>query len=232
MCCNSREKERSKRPSAFFFFSSVGVEKSFLPHFLSSLLFSSEMVLLPLSTPPLSRPGRVAAPLFPTACLSRLSRHDKHRNCAAESPRERRGARRNRNASSASSSISAAAAASNDDDQQPEQQRDPALLRSLLAQAVSDEDYRQASVLKLELEAADPSILLRLRLEEAVSKEKYEEAAELKARLDELLPPPPPKFEPGPTSSDTVTEGIRVKVKSFFVASQSVAGSTFTFAYR
>lgn len=133
----------------------------------------------------------------------------------------------------ASSSIAAAATAANDDDQQQQQKRrDPDLLRALLAEAVSSEDYREASRLKQELETADPSILLQLRLEEAVKEERYADAAELKAQLEALRPPPPPKFEPGPTTSDTVTNGIRVKVKSFFVASQSVAGSTFTFAYR
>ena len=129
-------------------------------------------------------------------------------------------------------SSSIVAAADLDDDDKTERPRDPKLLRALLAEAVSNEDYREASKLKHELKEADPSILLQLRLEEAVREERYELAVELKAQLDALRPPPPPKFEPGPTTSDTVTNGIRVKVKSFFVASQSVAGSTFTFAYR
>ena len=132
----------------------------------------------------------------------------------------------------AAASSSSAAAANNDDENEQPQRRDPKLLRSLLAEAVLEEDYALASRLKLELEAADPTILLRLRLEEAVKEERYADATDLKSQIDALRPPPPPRFEPGPTTSDTVTNGIRVKVKSFFVASQSVARSPFTFAYR
>ena len=187
-----------------------------------------------LSSPTLlsSRPGGAAA-LIRSRADSPICRKPLHHRCCKEgAPRER-----TRRATSRFASAAAAAAAANDDDEtdvetKKQQLRDPELLRALLAEAVSDADYRAASRRKAELEAADPSILLALQLEEAVKEERYEAAAELKSRLDALRPPPPPRFEPGPTTSDTVTDGIRVKVKSFFVASQSVAGSTFTFAYR
>lgn len=94
-----------------------------------------------------------------------------------------------------------------------------------MADAVSKEDYAEAARLKARLEVADPSILLRRQLEEAVAQERYGDAARLKSELDALLPPPPPKFEPPPTSSECVTRGIRVRVKSFFVAGQSAVGT-------
>ena len=181
--------------------------------------------MLSSSTLLFSRPGGAAALLRPSASL--LCRRPLHR-CTEEYCRVR--TRRNQFASSIVAAA-AAAADGNHKETKQQQKRDPKLLRALLAEAVSEEDYKEASRLKSELER-DPSILLQLQLEEAVKEEKYADAAKLKARLDALLPPPPPKFEPGPTTSDTVTDGIRVKVKSFFVASQSVAGSTFTFAYR
>ena len=188
--------------------------------------------MLSSSTLLFSRPGGAAA-LLGSRADSPLCRKPLHRGTdpkGASRGRER-STRQSRLASSSicAASAAAAAAANGDGD---EARRDPKLLRTLLAEAVSEENYEEASRLKLELEAADPSILLQLQLDEAVREEKYEAAAELKARLDALLPPPPPKFEPGPTTSDTVTDGIRVRVKSYFVASQSVAGSTFTFAYR
>ena len=181
--------------------------------------------MLSSSTLPFPRPGSTAA-LLRARADSPLCQQPPLRRCSAGGASTRGRARRCESSQIAATS-SAAAAADADG-----KTRDPKLLRTLLAQAVSAENYKEASKLKLELEAADPSVLLHIQLEEAVKKERYEEAAELKAQLDALLPPPPPKFEPGPTTSDTVTDGIRVKVKSYFVASQSVAGSTFTFAYR
>jgi hypothetical protein len=182
--------------------------------------------MLSSSTLLFSRPGGALA-LLRSGADSPLCR--KHlRRCTEGASGGRERTRRSRLASS--SIVASAAAAANGGDET--KQRDPKVLRTLLAKAVSKENYKEASRLKAELEAADPSILLQLQLEEAVKDERYSVAAGLKAQLDALRPPPPPKFEPGPTTSDTVTDGIRVRVKSYFVASQSVAGSTFTFAYR
>lgn len=68
-----------------------------------------------------------------------------------------------------------------------------------------------------------------------------QDAAALRDRLKEARPPPPPlplppvapKFDPtAPTTSDTVTEGIRVTCRSFYVPSESrPASSAYFFAY-
>ena len=80
--------------------------------------------------------------------------------------------------------------------------------------------------------AADPGTALQAALAVAIAPEDYGAAAAARDALAALAPPPPPP-PPPPTLAERVTAGVRVRVKSFFVAAQSSATrGVFTFAYR
>ncbi|KAL4447227.1 hypothetical protein ABPG77_007260 [Micractinium sp. CCAP 211/92] len=81
---------------------------------------------------------------------------------------------------------------------------------------------------------AHPITVTKAELEAAVQEERFQDAARLRDRLRELLPPPPPPSPPPPavprapaydptatTTSECVTDGVRVTCRSFFVPHQS-----------
>lgn len=94
------------------------------------------------------------------------------------------------------------------------------------------------------MEARDPLLAAQAELEAAVREERFEDAARLRDRVQQLQPPPPPpppavelpSFDPtAVTVSDTVTDGIRVTCRSFFVPSESRPGASpplFLFGYQ
>jgi ApaG protein len=90
-------------------------------------------------------------------------------------------------------------------------------LKMKLKNAVEREDYDHACGLRdllLDLDGKDPIFQLESQLEAAVAEERYEQAACLRDQLEELCPAPKNK-------SDCVTNGIRVKVSSYYVPSRS-----------
>jgi len=90
-------------------------------------------------------------------------------------------------------------------------------LKQELTTAVEREDYAQAAGLRdelLDLDCRDPIYQLETQLEAAVADERYEDAASLRDQLEELCPAPK-------NESDCVTNGIRVKVSSYYVPSRS-----------
>jgi len=96
-------------------------------------------------------------------------------------------------------------------------ERERRRLKSELKTAVEREDYAEACGIRdelLGLDAQDPIYQLESQLEAAVADERYEEAASLRDQLEELCPAPK-------NSSDCVTNGIRVKVSSYYVPSRS-----------
>lgn len=112
-------------------------------------------------------------------------------------------------------------------------------LEGALKRAVAAEDYAEAARLKQRLDEAmlqDPLVVLQRQLQAAVDQERYQDAARLRDQLKELqekLQPPKPEGPGVPTSSDTVTNGVRVKVKSVYVPPQSVPSNRmYFFAYR
>ncbi|KAI8475969.1 MAG: ApaG domain-containing protein [Monoraphidium minutum] len=113
-------------------------------------------------------------------------------------------------------------------------------LQQALERAVAAEDYVEAARLKAALDAAllqDPLVVLQRQLQAAVDEERYQDAARLRDQLRELQeklqPPKPEAASTPPTSSDEVTAGVRVKVQSMYVPSQSVpTNRQFFFAYR
>lgn len=90
-------------------------------------------------------------------------------------------------------------------------------LKRELKNAIEREDYTQACSLRdllLDLDGKDPIFQLESQLEAAVADERYEEAASIRDQLEELCPAPKNK-------SDCVTNGVRVKVSSYYVPSRS-----------
>lgn len=108
--------------------------------------------------------------------------------------------------------------------------------RSELAAAVAAEDYARCAQLRdevAELEALDPTTTAQHALEDAIASERWADAAAARDALAALAPPPPPPYVPPPTTSQATTQGVTVRVKSFFVATQSSPGSSlYTFSYR
>ena len=83
------------------------------------------------------------------------------------------------------------------------------LMKSELEQAVEREDYERAAKLRdaiADLQAGDPIYQLSSELQEAVAEERYDDAAALRDQLEELCPSPK-------MVSDTVTDGVRVRVQ-------------------
>lgn len=112
-------------------------------------------------------------------------------------------------------------------------------LQQQLTKAVKEEAYAQAATLKQQLallDAGDPVAQAKAALEQAVKEERYQDAAKVQAQLKQL------QAELGAaaldagllsTSSDTVTRGVRVKVESYFAASQSdPRNDRFMFVYK
>mmetsp|Transcript_13666 Transcript_13666/g.26232 ORF Transcript_13666/g.26232 Transcript_13666/m.26232 type:complete len:331 (-) Transcript_13666:196-1188(-) len=102
-----------------------------------------------------------------------------------------------------------------------------------LSDAVFREDYKEAARLRDEvtrLELEDPIISRTQRLTVSLDLENYTEAAVLRDELAELKAKLTPKV---PCFSDTVTEGIRVRVRSVYVEDRSdPAQGYYFFAYR
>lgn len=102
-------------------------------------------------------------------------------------------------------------------DERTEIEKQRRRLKLELKTAVEREDYASAAGLRdelLSLDSADPVYQLESQLREAVAEERYEEAASLRDELEELCPTPKNK-------SDCVTNGVRVKVSSYYVPSRS-----------
>jgi hypothetical protein len=101
-------------------------------------------------------------------------------------------------------------------------------LRQGLAEAVKAEDYASATRIRdriAELEQTDPVVQTERQLEQAIAEERFGEAARLRDRLRELQPPPPPPPAPSDpistTTSEAVTDGVRVSCRSFYVPAES-----------
>eukprot|EP00879_Flechtneria_rotunda_P005257 GHRR01005542.1.p1 GENE.GHRR01005542.1~~GHRR01005542.1.p1 ORF type:complete len:257 (+),score=66.84 GHRR01005542.1:129-899(+) len=111
--------------------------------------------------------------------------------------------------------------------QQDAVQTDIEALRKALKNAIAVEDYASAARIKqqlFELEMQDPLIGLKWAMEEAIKAERYQDAARIRDQikeLEELDKPQPPDVTGLTTSSDTVTDSIRVKVRSYYVPAQS-----------
>ncbi|CAI5954349.1 unnamed protein product [Closterium sp. NIES-64] len=113
-----------------------------------------------------------------------------------------------------------------------------AVLEQQLKDATAEENYREAARLRdaiREVKARDPVRRLQQQLEAAIAGERYEEAATLKEELARIAPPPPPApaLPASSCTSDTLTEGVRVVVRSVYVRHRSdPERSHFFFAYR
>lgn len=104
-------------------------------------------------------------------------------------------------------------------------------LKLQLKDAVKQEDYATAAELKYRiegLEVQNPITVLQRELDAAVRDERYLDAARLRDELRELQAATAPEVLtqtptdwPGPTCSDTVTNGLRVRVQSTYVPMQS-----------
>ncbi|GJP84326.1 hypothetical protein CLOP_g14393 [Closterium sp. NIES-67] len=142
--------------------------------------------------------------------------------------------------SDTSSGREAGSAASEAQQREEQQQIEEilAVLEQQLKDATAEENYREAARLRdaiREVEARDPVRRLKQQLEAAIAGERYEEAASLSAELARIAPPPPPPpaLPASSCTSDTLTEGVRVVVRSVFVRHRSdPARSHFFFAYR
>ncbi len=92
-----------------------------------------------------------------------------------------------------------------------------ARLTEELNEAVRRENYSLAATIRDEIDtirANDPILCLQAELEAAVAREDYALAAQLRDQLEEL--------DPSPTNtSDEITQGVRVKVSSYYVPSRS-----------
>eukprot|EP00878_Enallax_costatus_P028939 GHUV01031306.1.p1 GENE.GHUV01031306.1~~GHUV01031306.1.p1 ORF type:complete len:195 (+),score=34.10 GHUV01031306.1:135-719(+) len=111
--------------------------------------------------------------------------------------------------------------------QQPSTAQEKRTLEAALKEAVAAEDYASAARIKEQLhllDLQDPLVGLRMALDKAVAEERYQDAARLRDQIKEiedLNKPQPPDMSGLTTSSDTVTEGVRVKVQSYYVPYQS-----------
>uniref|UniRef100_A0A7S0BN83 ApaG domain-containing protein n=1 Tax=Rhodosorus marinus TaxID=101924 RepID=A0A7S0BN83_9RHOD len=109
-------------------------------------------------------------------------------------------------------------------------------LETYLKRVVSAERYGEASEIKEEIDTLkrrDPYESLKIDLDVAVSEERYMDAAEIRDKLKAISPPPRTKEEPGKSTKDQwppatasnkselVSNGIRVRMESFYIAEQS-----------
>lgn len=98
--------------------------------------------------------------------------------------------------------------------------------------AVQEQDFGAAAQYRdliTEAERLDPVISRERALEDAVREERYVDAAALRDALNELRPPPPKPV----TESASAANGVRVKVKSFYVPERSAPNrGQYFFAYR
>mmetsp|Transcript_9607 Transcript_9607/g.16582 ORF Transcript_9607/g.16582 Transcript_9607/m.16582 type:complete len:318 (+) Transcript_9607:49-1002(+) len=115
-------------------------------------------------------------------------------------------------------------------------------LQSELEQAIQDENYQQAAALHDEIERlSEQDPLLRIRrlkaeMEIAATKEDYDEAVRLRDEILSINPngleiieePEVQELQISPTS-DTLTKGVRVKVKSFLVPNRSSPDDNYYF---
>ncbi|XRB19975.1 ApaG protein [Pseudoscourfieldia marina] len=105
-------------------------------------------------------------------------------------------------------------------------------LQELMDSSVSDEKFEEAAKYRDlidEAERLDPILGRERELERAVREERYVDAAKLRDALAELRPPPPKPV----TESDSVANGVRVRVKSFYVPERSSPErGQYFFAYR
>uniref|UniRef100_A0A6S8JEK1 ApaG domain-containing protein n=2 Tax=Dunaliella tertiolecta TaxID=3047 RepID=A0A6S8JEK1_DUNTE len=112
-----------------------------------------------------------------------------------------------------------------------------------LERAVQTEDYKAASLLKqhldqLELERlnSNPLLFLQTQLQNAVKEERYKDAASIKAQIQALeresqaaASSSTSTAKAVSTMSDTVTHGIRIRVRSFYQPGQSMPSRSYYF---
>lgn len=120
-------------------------------------------------------------------------------------------------------------------EESPEEHLDK--LRTDLEEAVSAEDYQGAAGLRdqiKELEGSNPVRSLKAQLQAAVEAQDYPEAIRCRDELQKLSPVPKskiPSTPPPPTKSETITNGIRIQVKSSFLPHRSRPGQ-YVFMYQ
>ena len=97
------------------------------------------------------------------------------------------------------------------------------MLRWRLSPRVPPQDYARCASLRDEiaaLRASDPLLSAKARLAAAVAAERWDEAAALRDAVKELSPaPPPPPLVP--CSSECITAGVRVAVRSQYMREHS-----------
>lgn len=97
------------------------------------------------------------------------------------------------------------------------------------------QDYARCAALRDELaslRASDPLASAQARLAAAIAAESWEEAALLRDAVAALSPPPPPPPQMVPCSSECVTAGVRVTVKSQYMREHSdLSRGVYAFAY-
>ncbi|GAB4815560.1 hypothetical protein N2152v2_002606 [Parachlorella kessleri] len=111
-------------------------------------------------------------------------------------------------------------------------------LQASLAFAIKTEDFAAAARLRDAIQALDQSrkkafqvAAVKQQLQEAAAAEDYQEAAQLRDHLLDLLAPP--QFEPAPSlSSETFTNGVRIRAQSYYDAVSSSPGTRkYVFGY-
>mmetsp|Transcript_8855 Transcript_8855/g.15338 ORF Transcript_8855/g.15338 Transcript_8855/m.15338 type:complete len:266 (-) Transcript_8855:1169-1966(-) len=99
-------------------------------------------------------------------------------------------------------------------------------VEQLLATAIKQEDYKLAQDLKkqiLELEESDELLQVHRKLAAAIKEEQYDVAAKIQLQLRELeAVHGPADLAALATSSDVVTAGVRVRMRSFYIPAQSM----------
>lgn len=111
-------------------------------------------------------------------------------------------------------------------------------LRGRLDAAVASERFTDAAALRDEIEAlslTDEYVVAERALRAAVTDERFRDAARLRDELALLDPPPDRLASPGagPSWSETTTDGIKVRVESYYMPEQSrPAAGQFLFGYR
>ncbi|KAK9808260.1 hypothetical protein WJX73_004217 [Symbiochloris irregularis] len=103
-------------------------------------------------------------------------------------------------------------------------------LKKELLDAVHTEQYAQAASLRDRIkqeEEANPVLQLQLRLKQAVAEQNFQEAASIRDEIVAATPARPP------TQSDTVTNDVRVQVKSkFWHSAQPSQNTSYVWSYR
>ncbi|KAH6755442.1 hypothetical protein C2S53_013000 [Perilla frutescens var. hirtella] len=106
-----------------------------------------------------------------------------------------------------------------------------ALLKQQLEVAAKSEDYKEAARLRDSLrlfEEEEPALRLQRLLKEAIAQERFEDAAAYRDELKEIAP-----YTLLKCSSDATTLGIRVQVRSVYIAGRSQPSKgIYFFAYR